>query len=303
MAVDNVGQPNTVSPGQSDPQTEFDAAVTGAWQSEWTQREQARDQARATGNEVLAKHFQNELDVLRLMMPGAVPDAAPPKVANIPQVPLPPQDSATVEGVPTKQDQFSTDYNVPNTPALPASERVAPEGNSLTFVNESEKPLVIEFTANAGEAGIPSMTLQPGETMVQTFPEGWSGNFRSTAGDGAHVTLGEVAFNGGVNGDQTFYDVSYIEGNNARMTITPSEGGPVSGTLEDIVSDAPESIKARDQDGNVYGIKKTTTSEVFDESVIDYYRSAVEAGEGYVVPKDDVSTLGTDSDSLTVRIA
>ncbi|MCQ4317369.1 hypothetical protein EA797_09920 [Stutzerimonas zhaodongensis] len=304
MAVDNVGQPNTVSPGPSDPGAVFDAAVTGAWQSEWTQREQARDQASASGNHALAQHFQNELDVLRLMMPGAVPEAVPPKVADLPQVPLPLlQHSATVAGAPTKQDPLSKDYVVPNTPALPASEHVAPEGNSLTFVNESEKPLVIEFTANAGEADIPSMTLQPGETMVQTFPERWSGNFRSTAGDGAHVTLGEVAFNGGVNGDQTFYDVSYIEGNNARMTITPSEGGPVSGTLDDIVSAAPESIKARDQDGNLYGIKKTTTSEVFDDAVVEYYRSAVEAGEGYVVPKDDVSTLGTDSDSLTVRIA
>lgn len=301
MAVDNVGQPNTVSPGQSDPRTEFDAAVTGAWQSEWTQREQARDQASATGNEALAQHFQNELDVLRLMMPGAVPTAVPQTSGNVAQ--SPPQQSATVEKAPLKQDPQSTEYNVPKTEALPASEGVAPEGNSLTFVNESEKPLIIEFTANAGEAGIPSMTLQPGETMVQAFPEGWSGNFRSTAGDGAHVTLGEVAFNGGVNGDQTFYDVSYIEGNNARMIIAPSEGGPVSGTLGDIVSDAPESIKARDQDGNVYGIKKTTTSEVFDDAVVEYYRSAVEAGEGYVVPKDDVSTLGTDSASLTVRIA
>ncbi len=301
MAVDNVGQPNTVSPGQSDPRTEFDAAVTGAWQSEWTQREQARDQASATGNEALAQHFQNELDVLRLMMPGAVPTALPLSDGNIAQAPLP-QHSETAEWPLLNQPQ-ATEYNVPKTAALPASEGVTPEGNSLTFVNESDKPLTIEFTANAGEADIPSMTLQPGETMVQAFPEGWSGNFRSTAGDGAHVTLGEVAFNGGVNGDQTFYDVSYIEGNNARMIIAPSEGGPVSGTLEDIVSDAPESIKARDQDGNVYGIRKTTTSEVFDDSVIEYYRSAVEAGEGYVVPKDDVSTLGTDSGSLTVRIA
>lgn len=302
MAVDNVGQPNTISPGQSDPRTEFDAAVTGAWQSEWTQREQARDQASATGNAALAQHFQNELDVLRLMMPAAVPAAIPPSDGNLKQAPLP-QHSATVERAPVKQDPQFMDYKAPKTTPLSASESVAPAGNSLTFMNESEKPLVIEFTANAGEAGIPSMTLQPGETMVQAFPEGWSGNFRSSAGNGAHVTLGEVAFNGGVNGDQTFYDVSYIEGNNARMTIAPSEGGPVSGTLEDIVSDAPESIKARDQDGNVYGIKKTTTSEVFDDPVIEYYRSAVEAGEGYVVPKDDVSTLGTDSDNLTVRIA
>ena len=50
-------------------------------------------------------------------------------------------------------------------------------------------------------------------------------------------------------------------------------------------------------------MKKTTTSEVFDDPVIDYYRDAVGEGEGYVVPKDDISTLGTGSNSLTVRVA
>ena len=193
---------------------------------------------------------------------------------------------------------------MPVTPAGGPERHAAPsEGNSLTFVNEGAAPLTIEFTANAGQAGLPAITLQPGETLTQSFPEGWSGNFRSSAGDGAHVTLGEVAFNGGVDGNQTFYDVSYIEGNNARMTIEPSEGGAVSGTLDDIISDAPDAIKARDEQGNVYGLKKTTTSEVFDDPVIDYYREAVGEGEGYVVPKDDISTLGTSASGLTVRVA
>lgn len=298
MTVENVGQLNTV-PGHGDPGSEFDAALAGAWQGEWTRREQARDQATAAGDEALAQHYQNELDVLRLMMPGAVPSEAAvlPANDNVPTLPL--QHQALVE-----QDPLAGEDSLPTTPPGNLERNAAvPEGNSLTFVNEGVTPLTIEFTANAGQAGIESITLQPGETLAQIFPEGWSGNFRSSAGDGAHVTLGEVAFNGGAGGDQTFYDVSYIEGNNARMTIEPSEGGAVSGTLDDIVSDAPDAIKARDEHGNVYGLKKTTTSEVFDDPVIDYYRQAVGEGEGYVVPKDDISTLGTAANSLTVRVA
>lgn len=297
MSVENVGQLNTL-PGQGDPGPEFDAALAGAWQGEWTRREQARDQAKATGDEALAQHYQSELDVLRLMMPGAMPaEAPPPAPANLAE--LPPQQQALVA-----HDTVVAQHSPPAAPTDNVERNAAiPEGNSLTFVNEGDTPLTIAFTANAGQAGIPPITLQPGETLAQGFPAGWSGNFRSTAGDGAHVTLGEVAFNGGVDGNQTFYDVSYIEGNNARMTIEPSEGGAKSGTLDDIVSDAPDAIKARDEQGNVYGLKKTTTSEVFDDPVIDYYRAAVGEGEGYVVPKDDISTLGTGSNSLTVRVA
>lgn len=297
MAIGNVGQIDTTLPTQSDAGLKFDAALNGALQNEWTRREEARDQAKAAGNEALAQHFQNELDVMRLMMPEAAPTEAkvPPSGTKGPEAL---QHEAVAQHDPAVTNDRPT--AAPDKVNRPTS---APEGNSLTFVNEGDKPLNIAFTANAGEADIAAITLQPGETMAQSFPEGWSGNFRSTAGDGAHVTLGEVAFNGGVDGTQTFYDVSYIEGNNARMTIEPSDGGPVSGTLDDIVSNAPDSIKARDADGNVYGVKKTTTSEVFDNPVIDYYRSAVAEGEGYVVPKDDISTLGTGSDSLTVRIA
>ncbi|KAB0550641.1 thaumatin family protein [Pseudomonas argentinensis] len=298
MNVENVGQLNTV-PGQGDPGPEFDAALAGAWQGEWTRREQARDQAKATGDEALAQHYQNELDVLQLMMPGIMPGEAPPPPVPASLAQLPPQQQALVD-----HDPVVDQHSPPVTPTdNVAHDAAIPKGNSLTFVNEGDTPLTIEFTANAGQAGIPSITLQPGETLAQGFPTGWSGNFRSTAGDGAHVTLGEVAFNGGVDGNQTFYDVSYIEGNNARMTIEPSEGGAKSGTLDDIVSDAPDAIKARDEQGNVYGLKKTTTSEVFDDPVIDYYRDAVGEGEGYVVPKDDISTLGTGSNSLTVRVA
>jgi hypothetical protein len=173
-------------------------------------------------------------------------------------------------------------------------------GNTMDFTNDGDKPMTIKFTPNAGGQEIPPLTLQPGESMRQEFPQGWNGNFRSAEGDGANVTLGEVAFNGG--GNNTYYDVSYIEGNNASMTIAPESGGRTSGTLDNLVKDAPDSIKARTADGEVYGIKKTTSAEVRDASIVDYYRGKVGADEGYVDPKDDLSTLGTSDTHLEVHL-
>jgi hypothetical protein len=296
MSVESVGK-NTV-PKQGDSGSVFDAALNGAWKNEWTRREAARDQAKASGNEALAQHFQNELDVLKLMMPEGVPSGATPPLAG------------ASESEPSKSSVLDTAPPLPTSKSLPTpSNAVAerpkdvPTGNTLNFTNERDTPMTIVFTANAGQPLVPSITLKPGETLAQSFPEGWSGNFRSSTGDGVNATLGEVAFNGGADGKQTFYDVSYIEGNNARMTIEPSSGGPVSGTLKDIVSGAPDSIKARDEHGNVYGLKKTTNAQVINDSVVSYYRAAVGDGEGYVVPKDDASTLGSNSNSLNVRIA
>lgn len=293
MSVASVGQ-NAV-PQQGGSGSVFDAALNSAWKNEWTRREEARDQAKASGNEALAQHFQNELDVLKLMMPEGVPSGAMPTPVRASEPP--PAKSSVTDASPTPAPLPAA------SPGASEHPKDAPAGNTLNFTNERDTPMTIVFTANANQAAIPSITLKPGESLAQAFPEGWSGNFRSTTGDGANATLGEVAFNGGADGKQTFYDVSYIEGNNARMTIEPSAGGPVSGTLKDIVSGAPDSIKARDEHGNVYGLKKTTNAEVINDSVVSYYRSAVGDGQGYVVPKDDASTLGSQSNHLNVRLA
>ncbi|PTL76238.1 hypothetical protein [Vitiosangium sp. GDMCC 1.1324] len=173
-------------------------------------------------------------------------------------------------------------------------------GNTMTFTNDGTSPMTVKFTPNAGDKEIASLTLKPGETLTQQFPEGWSGNFRSTAGDGTAATLGEVKFNGGSN--QTYYDVSYIEGNNAAMTIQPEEGGRLSGTMDDLLGSAPDSIKAKNADGNAYGIKKSTTSNVQDPGVVDYYRKHVGADQGYVIPTDDASTLGSSDTNLSVHL-
>ncbi len=176
-----------------------------------------------------------------------------------------------------------------------------PKGErTMTFTNDGNSPMTIQFTPNAGEKAIEPRTLKPGETQTVEFPDGWSGNFRSTAGDGKAATLGEVKFNGG--GNQTYYDVSYIEGNNAAMTIQPENGGRKSGTLDNLLASAPDSIKAKDGSGNAYGIKKSTTSNVQDSSVVDYYRQKVGADQGYVIPTDDASTLGSGDSHLSVHL-
>ncbi len=146
----------------------------------------------------------------------------------------------------------------------------AKSGNTMTFSNDGTKPMNIQFTPNAGEKPVDAVTLAPGEKRMVEFPQGWSGNFRSTSGDGSAATLGEVKFNGGSN--QTYYDVSYIEGHNASMTIQPQSGGRKSGTLDNLVASAPDSIKAKDASGTAYGIKNTTTSNVQDGQVVDYFR-------------------------------
>ncbi|ATB46162.1 hypothetical protein [Corallococcus macrosporus] len=177
---------------------------------------------------------------------------------------------------------------------------VSKDGNTITFTNDGTSPMTIKFTPNAGEKELDAITVPPGKTQTVQFPENWSGNFRSASGDGSAATLGEVKFDGGFG--KTYYDVSYIEGHNASMTMQPEEGGRVSGTHDDLLSAAPDAIKARNADGSVYGIKKSTTSNVQDGSVVDFYRKHVGADEGYVIPTDDASTLGTSDTNLVVRM-
>ena len=43
-------------------------AAGGAWSGEWERRVEARDQAKAAGNDALAQHFQAELDVMKPVM-------------------------------------------------------------------------------------------------------------------------------------------------------------------------------------------------------------------------------------------
>lgn len=256
--------------------------------------------------ELLTKATQMLASELGRSLPG-VQGASAPQKAGMP-APSAPSAAAGMPSAPSAA-------GAPSAPAAPAAEGVSkaagPEAVSgqkgsqvgertMTFVNDGNSPMNIQFTPNAGDKAIDGLTLKPGETKTVAFPDGWSGNFRSTAGDGKNATLGEVKFNGG--GNNTYYDVSYIEGANAAMTIKPESGGRVSGTMDNLLSGAPDSIKAKDANGEVYGIKKTTTSNVQDGSVVDYYRKHVGADQGYVIPTDDASTLGSSSSNLVVHM-
>ncbi|RKI59642.1 hypothetical protein D7X55_25435 [Corallococcus sp. AB049A] len=172
--------------------------------------------------------------------------------------------------------------------------------NTLTLNNDGDKPMTVNFTPNAGEKAVDSVTLQPGEKKTVQFPDNWSGNFRSDNGDGKNATLGEVKFDGGFG--NTYYDVSYIEGHNAAMTIQPEGGGRLSGTMDNLLASAPDSVKARGADGAAYGIKKSTTSNVQDPEVVDFFRKHVGADQGYVIPTDDASTLGSNNSNLVVHL-
>ncbi|WP_223643440.1 hypothetical protein [Corallococcus sp. EGB] len=172
--------------------------------------------------------------------------------------------------------------------------------NTITLSNDGDKPMTVNFTPNAGEKAIDSVTLKPGETRTVQFPDNWSGNFRSDKGDGKNATLGEVKFDGGFG--NTYYDVSYIEGHNTAMTIQPESGGRLSGTMENLLASAPDSVKAKGADGTAYGIKKSTTSNVQDPEVVDFFRKHVGADQGYVIPTDDASTLGSNTSNLVVHL-
>ena len=172
--------------------------------------------------------------------------------------------------------------------------------NTLTLNNDGDKPMTVNFTPNAGEKAVDSVTLQPGEKKTVQFPDNWSGNFRSDNGDGKNATLGEVKFDGGFG--NTYYDVSYIEGHNAAMTIQPEGGGRLSGTMDNLLASAPDSVKAKGADGAAYGIKKSTTSNVQDPEVVDFFRKHVGADQGYVIPTDDASTLGSNNSNLVVHL-
>ncbi|NPD22982.1 hypothetical protein D7Y27_03505 [Corallococcus sp. AB004] len=172
--------------------------------------------------------------------------------------------------------------------------------NTITLNNDGNKPMTVNFTPNAGEKAVDSVTLKPGESRTVQFPDNWSGNFRTDKGDGKNATLGEVKFDGGFG--NTYYDVSYIEGHNTSMTIQPDGGGRLSGTMDNLLSSAPDSVKAKGADGSAYGIKKSTTSNVQDPEVVDFFRKHVGADQGYVIPTDDASTLGSKNSNLVVHL-
>lgn len=231
--------------------------------------------------------------------------SAPASNASVPSAPAPQTEApANPQGNNKAASDATNETNNISSPANQGS--VDPSKKALNFTNESNEDITIKFTPNPGSKELQDVTLKPGESMSQEMPEGWAGNIRKSTNDQDIATLGEFKFGdnsagSNANGaNQTYYDVSLIEGYNGNMTITPSGGGRTSGSSEDLLQGAPESVKAKDADGNTIGINKTTVAEQFNSEVVDYLRTKVDADESYVVPKDDLSTLGTQKNQLDV---
>jgi hypothetical protein len=218
----------------------------------------------------------------------------PPAVVAPPQ---PPVQNAVVQPLqPQPQPQPASAPAAVGEPAPAAS----PGGNKITYTNDGKSPMHIKFTPNAGQQQIPDLTLKPGETKDVSFPEGWSGNWRSTAGSDKAVSLGEVAFQGG-NG-LTYYDDSRIEGSNMGQTIEPEGGGRRVGTMENMLAEAPESLLVRDGQGKAVGLKPSTVADQTDPKAVAFLRKYGAEGDFYAFPTDDKATAGTKSNHLNVRM-
>ncbi|MBN9687510.1 MULTISPECIES: hypothetical protein [unclassified Corallococcus] len=237
---------------------------------------------------------------------GGVPDLGGDSFGGVPDLG---GEGASANTLPPEQDAASAAAPAPAAPQKDAAvagpqsvgDSSAAKGkNTITLNNDGDKPMTVNFTPNAGEKAIDSVTLKPGESRTVQFPDNWSGNFRTDKGDGKNATLGEVKFDGGFG--NTYYDVSYIEGHNTSMTIQPEGGGRLSGTMDNLLASAPDSVKAKGADGSAYGIKKSTTSNVQDPEVVDFFRKHVGADQGYVIPTDDASTLGSKNSNLVVHL-
>lgn len=168
----------------------------------------------------------------------------------------------------------------------------------VSFVNDGTAPMTLKFTPGAGEAAMPDTVIPPGGSAMVQFPEGWSGNVRSTKGDGA-ATLLELTF----DKDKTWANVSHIDGSNAGMTIQ-NPGDPVkTGKMTNLLEGAPDELLLRDENGKAYGIKPSTVSNVTDQNVVDYLGLKIPVGDGYKYPTDDLSTTSFPTSNLVVHMA
>lgn len=102
-------QPITQTPGDgagSSAGNRFDQAVersrdtlASGWEGEWQRRVEARDAAKAEGNEALAQHYQAELDAMRPVMEqlGLATDSAGQPPVSVPPGEQPPAQQKVVE--------------------------------------------------------------------------------------------------------------------------------------------------------------------------------------------------------------
>jgi hypothetical protein len=85
-------------------------------------------------------------------------------------------------------------------------------------------------------------------------------------------------------------------------TIEPGGGGRKTGSLTNLLQNAPESVLARNAQGEVYGIKKSTIRDIQDPAVVNYLHQMIPVGDAYAFPTDDAATAGAQDNHLVVHM-
>jgi hypothetical protein len=170
--------------------------------------------------------------------------------------------------------------------------------NAISIVWHGDKAQTFNFYSDVaafepqfGDA-FKSVTLQPGTYQTVALPAGFSGRVQKMTGRvDEPATWAEVTFNG--YKDMTFFDASYIRGNNGAMVMKMRDNSAIAGTQEDLLSEAPDDAKGTSSSGQPY-LKAT---EGFDGSVVldlvAFYRNKLPSGLGYVRNFDDSATKGS----------
>ncbi|RYF12788.1 MAG: hypothetical protein EOO40_00345 [Deltaproteobacteria bacterium] len=177
--------------------------------------------------------------------------------------------------------------------------------NAMAIVWRGTTPMTFNFYADVaafqpqfGDA-FKTVTLQPNSYQTVTLPQGFSGRLQKMTGRVEEpATWAEVTFNGWK--DLTFFDVSYIRGNNGPCVMKMVDNSAISGTQEDFYSQVPADARGVSSTGQPY-IKDT---EGFDGSLksdlINFYRQHVPTNTGYVRNFDDASSKGSASKHMVV---
>ena len=106
--------------------------------------------------------------------------------------------------------------------------------NTVDMVSQDNIGRDIIFTPQEGSPELPSIRLEPGETVVAEFPKGWIGNWiavRDGEESDGNGMLGEIRFDGW--GGLNYFDVSAIvapdDVHNVKIIYPKNEQSPVSG--------------------------------------------------------------------------
>ena len=114
------------------------------------------------------------------------------------------------------------------------------------------------------------------------------------------ATWAEIRFNGWQ--DMTFFDISLIRGFNGAMVFSTVDGRRRTGFTNDLRPGAPSKYRVKDSNG--YDVLEPTEPYTGgrNHDLVSYYRRKVSKGNGYIVPDDHASSLGTTDKQINLDI-